>query len=87
MKTKFTLLIAAGLLLTVATTQAQNDYSKKYAVNYPAHTSGAMNKPGNFSKEEKMNNKSFEKNDRKYHKGMKKHHRHHHKGNHGHRKF
>lgn len=81
MKTKFTILIAAGLLLTVATTQAQNDYSKKYAVNYPAHNSGAMNKPGSFNKEEKMNNKSFEKNDRKYHKGMKKHHRHHHKAN------
>lgn len=80
MNTKFPLLIAAGLLLTVATTQAQNN-SKKYAANYPAHSSATMNKPGNFSNE-KSSNRPFKKSEGKHHQPTGKHHHHHHGGHH-----
>lgn len=80
MNTKFPLLIAAGLLLTVTATQAQNN-SKKYAANYPAHNSVAMNKPGNVNREEK-NSRPFQKNANKAHKHTGKHHHHHHGGGH-----
>ncbi|MDI3322304.1 hypothetical protein [Pinibacter soli] len=71
MNTKFPLLIAAGLLLTVATTQAQNN-SKKYAANYPAHNSAAT----------KSSDRPFHKNEGKSHKQPGKHHHHHGHGHH-----
>jgi hypothetical protein len=82
MNTKFPLLVAAGLLVTVATTQAQNNYSKKYAANYPAHTSATMNKPGNVNREDKSSDRPFQKNANKGHQQTGKHHHHHHGGHH-----
>jgi hypothetical protein len=77
MNTKFPLLIAAGLLLTVATTQAQNN-SKKYAANYPAHSSATMNKPESA----KSNDRPFQKNANTMHHQPGKHHHHHGHGHH-----
>lgn len=82
MKAKFTLLVAAALLVTVAT-RAQNFSSKKYADNYTAYNSKTVNRMPVYYNGDRRDDRTFEKNDRYYRREMRRYHRHRHHHRHG----